>query len=89
MLNNQFNLPNFKYEQLQIITKYIKNNYEVNIKYPLDLTLNNKYKLYYFIIVINNDALNVHFVYYKVDYKNNGLIRYDDTKIIINENNNK
>jgi len=97
IINNKIKLFKLNYEQLKNIVKFIKEKYEIRIKYPYEIKLFHKdennqiltynYKLHSFIIVVNNETLDDHFIYYKVDYINNGLIRYDTNKLRINENN--
>ena len=87
MLNNKIKLYSYNYIKLKSINKYIKNNYDINIIYPFIIEINKvNYKLHSFIIVINKNTLDNHFVYYKLDSNNNDLLRFDSEKIRININ---
>ena len=87
MLNNKIKLYSYNYIKLKSINKYIKNNYDINIIYPFIIEINKvNYKLHSFIIVINKNTLDNHFVYYKLDGNNNDLLRFDSEKIRININ---
>ena len=114
MLNNKMKLYKFTYDDIKEYINYIKSIYNIHIRYPFFINLeNNKYKLHSFIIVINKEKMDEqvenlknfqpvsnenhfvsqndfhcdHFVYYKIDYKNNDLLRFDENKVRMNKEN--
>lgn len=85
MLDNKIKLLEFDYIKIKKIISKIKEYYEVNIKYPYNIQLNNKkYRLHSFILLINHNSINSHFVYYKIDKDN--VIRFDDLNHLVEPN---
>ena len=86
MLDNKIKLCEYTYDKIKKYISKIKEFYEVNIKYPYNIQLNNKkYRSHSFILLINHNDINSHFVYYKIDKDN--IIRFDDKKLKINKDN--
>lgn len=93
MCNNIFNIfkhskVNIYYSTIKQVFNIINNYYNINIIYPYYIKIQDiNYYLHSFIICNSNEKFDSHFVYYKIDYKQNNVIRIDgDKKRIINYN---
>ena len=70
---------NITYKTIKKIFNIVNNYYNINIIYPYYIKIQDvNYYLHSFIICNSNEKLDSHFVYYKIDYKQNNVIRIDD-----------
>lgn len=92
-LNNKNKFCKWDYDIIKYNIKYLYNIYDIKIFYPYNININhNNYYLHSFIIVVNNEYVDTHFIYYKIDITNNDifniykpdLLRYDTTKNRLN-----
>lgn len=90
MFNNRKDLREYSFNQLILLSNYIKHKYEINIIFPFKLNLkSHKYKLYSFIMIKNISDYNLKFINYKVEYNKEliSLIRITDEKLTLNKYN--
>ena len=90
MFNNRNDLRDYTFNQLILLSNYIRHKYEINIIFPFTLNLNyHKYKLHSFIMIKNISDYNLKFINYKVEYNNKlvNLIRITDKKLTLNKYN--
>jgi len=86
MSNNIFNIMkkskiNITYKTIKKIFNIINNYYNINIIYPYYIKIQDiNYYLHSFIICNSNEKFDSHFVYYKIDYNKNNIIRIDGDK---------
>lgn len=90
MYDNREDLRFYMFNQLILLSNYIKHKYEINIIFPFKLNLKKyKYKLHSFIMIKNISDYNLKFINYKVEYNNKlvNLIRITDKKLTLNKYN--
>ena len=90
MYNNREDLRFYSFNQLILLSNYIRHKYEINIIFPFKLNLkNHKYKLHSFIMIKNISDYNLKFINYKIKYNKEliSLIRITDERLVLNKYN--
>ena len=94
-LNNKNKFCKWDYDIIKYNIKFLYNLYDIRILYPYNIEYNKiNYYLHSFIIVVNNDDVDSHFIYYKIDVMNKNklnilnpdLLRFDTQKHRLNNN---
>jgi len=92
-LNNKNKFCKWDYDIIKNNIKFLYNLYDIRIFYPYNIEYNKiNYYLHSFIIVVNNEDVDTHFIYYKVDVMNKNklniinpdLLRFDTQKHRLN-----
>ena len=90
MYNDKENLRFYLFNQLILLSNYIKHKYKINIIFPFLLNLkNHKYKLHSFIMIKNISNYNLKFINYEIKHNKEliSLIKITDEKLTLNKYN--
>ena len=90
MYDNREDLRFYSFNQLILLSNYIRHKYEINIIFPFKLNLkSHKYKLHSFIMIKNINDYNLKFINYKIEYNKEliSLIRITDERLTLNKYN--
>jgi len=90
MYDNRKDLRFYSFNQLILLSNYIRHKYEINIIFPFKFNLkSHKYKLHSFIMIKNINDYNLKFINYKVEYNKEliSLIRITNEKLTLNKYN--